>query len=47
MMDSKEINVYYDKVNDKEAIQWAEKWQKDALKIIEPSREDIIKSAKI
>ncbi|MEM3860151.1 MAG: hypothetical protein QW478_12240 [Candidatus Micrarchaeaceae archaeon] len=47
MMNSKELNVYYDKVNDKEAIQWAEKWQKDALKIIEPSREDIIKSAKI
>lgn len=47
MMNSEELNIYYEKVDDNEALRWAEKWQKDALKVVEPSREDIIKSAKM
>ena len=40
-----EISSAYTKADTSEARQWSEKWIKEAAKIIEPSRQDIQKSA--
>lgn len=44
---SETLQSYYDKVDEKEAIKWADKWINESLRVVEPSRGDIIKSAKI
>jgi L-fucose isomerase-like protein len=47
VLDSKTLRTYYDKVDEKEAIKWAEKWISEALRVVEPSRDEIIKSARM
>jgi hypothetical protein len=42
-----EINSTYKKADTSEARKWSERWMKEAAKIIEPSRQDIEKSAAI
>jgi len=46
-MGSNELNAYYEKVDEEDARKWADKWINEALKIVEPSREEIVKSAKM
>ena len=46
-IDSRTLRNYYDKVDENDAVKWAEKWINEALKVVEPSRDEIIKSAKI
>ncbi len=46
-MNSDELGSYYDDADEKEAKKWADKWMNEALRVVEPSREEIIKSAKM
>ena len=46
-IDSRTLRNYYDKVDENDAVKWAEKWINEALKVVEPSRDEIIKSAKM
>lgn len=46
-MDSDDLNAYYEKVDEEEARKWADKWINEALEMVEPSREEIVKSAKM
>jgi len=46
-MSSDELNSYYNNVDESEAKKWADKWINDALKVVEPSRDEIVKSAKM
>jgi len=46
-MTSKELNSYYENAEEEEAEKWAEKWIKESLKVVEPTREEIVKSAKM
>jgi len=46
-MTSDELNTYYKKANEKEAEKLTDKWIKEAIKVVEPSREEIVKSAKM
>ena len=46
-MGSDELNAYYEKIDEEEARKWADKWINEALKLVEPSREEIVKSAKM
>jgi len=41
------LNSYYEKADEKEAAKWADKWTKGAKKVVEPTREDLIKSGKM
>ncbi len=40
-----EINGYYAKVDAREAAAWADYWMKNARKVVEPARDEILKSA--
>jgi len=42
-----ELNSYYEKADEKEAALWADKWIRGAKKVVEPTREEIIKSGKM
>jgi L-fucose isomerase-like protein len=42
-----ELNSYYEKADDKQAAKWADKWARQAKKVVEPTREDLIKSGKM
>ena len=42
-----ELDSYYQKAEAKEAAKWADQWLKGARKVVEPSREEIIKSGKM
>lgn len=44
---SRELNDCYQNVNEKSAAELADKWINGAVKVVEPSREEIIKSGKI
>ena len=46
-MGSKELASYYAKADEGEAAEWADYWIKQAKKVAEPSREDILKSGKM
>lgn len=41
------LNSYFEKADEKEAAKWANKWAKQAKKVVEPTREDLIKSGKM
>jgi hypothetical protein len=42
-----ELNSYYEKADEGQAAQWAEKWMRGAKKVVEPTREEVIKSGKM
>ena len=42
-----ELKSYYEKADEKEAAKWADKWARGAKKVVEPTREDLIKSGKM
>ena len=44
---SEELNSYYEKVDLEEAKKYKEKWIKEALKVVEPTEEEILKSARM
>ena len=44
---SEELASYYSKADDREAAEWADHWIKQAKKVVEPTREDIVKSGKM
>ncbi len=46
-MGSEELASYYAKADEAEATRWADMWMKQAKKVVEPSREEIIKSGKM
>lgn len=46
-MGSEELASYYAKADETEAMRWADLWTKQAKKVVEPSREEIIKSGKM
>jgi len=41
------LNSYYEKADEKQAAKWADKWARHAKKVVEPTREDLIKSGKM
>lgn len=43
-MDSQEMASYYAKADEREAAQWADLWISEAKKVVEPSRDELIKS---
>ncbi len=44
---SEDLNAVYQKISDAEAQKWADKWVKEAKKVVEPTSEDILKAAKL
>ena len=46
-MSSDELNSYYNDTDENEAKKWADKWIDESLKVVEPSRDEIVKSAKM
>lgn len=44
---SKELADYFAKADAREAAQWADFWIKNAKKVVEPSRDEIVKSGKM
>ena len=46
-MSSEDLASYYAKADESEAVQWANLWMKQAKRVVEPSREEIIKSGKM
>lgn len=44
---SEKLNQYYREADAKEAEKWAEKWIREALRVIEPSRDEIVKAARM
>jgi len=46
-MDSKELASYYSKADEREAEEWADLWIKQAKKVVEPTREEIVSSGKM
>jgi len=42
-----ELDAYYQKADEKEAAKWADLWIKGARKVVEPTREEMIKSGKM
>lgn len=42
-----ELESYYQKADEKEAVRWADQWMKGAQKVVEPSRQEIVKSGKM
>jgi len=46
-MTSDELNAYYEKTDGAEAEKIADKWIREALKVVEPTREEIVKSARM
>lgn len=46
-MGSEEMASYYSRADDKEAARWADLWIGEAKKVVEPSRDELIKSGKM
>lgn len=46
-MSSDELISYYNATNENEADKWADKWINEAEKVVEPSKDKIVKSAKM
>jgi len=46
-MSSDELISYYNAASEIEADKWACKWINKALKVVEPSKDNIVKSAKM
>ncbi len=46
-MGADEIASYYAKADEKEAAEWADMWISQAKKVVEPSREELIKSGRM
>ena len=46
-MGSEEMASYYAKADEKEATQWADLWIGEAKKVVEPSRDELIKSGRM
>ena len=46
-MTSDELNAYYEKTDGAEAEKIADKWIREALKVVEPTKEEIVKSARM
>ena len=46
-MGSKELASYYDAADSREAQDWADFWMKGAKKVVEPTRDEIIKSGRM
>lgn len=46
-MGSEELASYYAKADEAEAARWADMWMKQAKRVVEPSRDEIIKSGKM
>ena len=44
---SEELNRYYQEADDKEAERWKEKWIAESLRVIEPTEQEIFKSARM
>lgn len=44
---SDELESYYHNADENEAKKWADKWINEALRVVEPSKDEIIKSAKM
>lgn len=44
---SEELASYYSRASDSEAEQWANLWVKQAKKVVEPTREELVKSGKM
>ena len=44
---SPELAAYYDKADEQEAAQWADLWARSAKKVVEPTRDELIKSGKM
>ncbi len=44
---SKELATYYSKADEEEAAEWADFWIKQAKKVVEPGRDEIVKSGKM
>jgi hypothetical protein len=42
-----ELHSRYEKADEKEAERWADRWIKEAKKVVEPSRDEIIRSGKM
>ena len=47
MMGSKELSEYYAKADEREAAEWADLWIGSAKKVVEPTRDEIVKSGKM
>ncbi len=46
-MKSPELAGYYDKTDEREAAQWADYWAGSAKKVVEPTRDELIKSGRM
>jgi len=46
-MRSAELKSYYDKADEEEARFWQRKWMEEALKVVEPDAEEILRSARM
>jgi len=46
-MDSKELATYYDAADAREAAEWADCWITGAKKVVEPTRDEIVKSGRM
>jgi len=46
-MNSAELAGYYDKTDEREAAQWADYWAAGAKKVVEPTREELVKSGRM
>jgi len=42
-----DLDTYYQKADEKEAARWADQWIRGARKVVEPTREEMIKSGKM
>lgn len=46
-LSSEELASYYEKADEREAAEWADLWIEHAKKVVEPTRDEIIKSGKM
>ncbi|MCS6831581.1 MAG: hypothetical protein RMM08_12710, partial [Armatimonadota bacterium] len=46
-MGSEDLASYYAKADEREAASWADLWMRQAQRVVEPSREEIVKSGKM
>lgn len=46
-LDSKELAGYYDRAAGPDAAKWADRWLKGAKKVVEPTREELLKSGQM
>lgn len=46
-MQSPELASYYDKTDEREAADWADYWARNAKKVVEPTRDELVKSGRM